>query len=106
MKKPSTRVRWIMMFIVFLISTVSYLDRTNLSVGAPVIKEQFHLTPVQLGVIFSAFSWSYALAQIPAGMIANWLKPRKTYFYGMLAWCIILIATTQAASFGAWVIFR
>jgi len=106
MKKPSTRVRWIMMFIVFLISTVSYLDRTNLSVGAPVIKEQFHLSPVQLGVILSAFSWSYAIAQIPAGMIANWLKPRKTYFYGMLCWCIILIATTQAASYGAWVIFR
>jgi sugar phosphate permease len=106
MKKPSTRVRWIMMFLVFLISTVSYLDRTNLSVSAPIISKQFHLSPVQLGVILSAFSWSYAIAQIPAGMIANWLKPRKTYFYGMLAWCIILILTTQAASYGAWIIFR
>ncbi|MCM3023035.1 MFS transporter [Bacillus ginsengihumi] len=106
MKKTSTNVRWIMMFLVFLISTVSYLDRTNLSVSAPVIQHEFHISAMQLGIIFSAFSWTYALGQIPAGMIANWLKPRKTYFYGMLVWCIILILTTQAASFGAWVIFR
>jgi sugar phosphate permease len=106
MKKPSTNIRWVMMFLVFLISTVSYLDRTNLSVAAPVIQKEFHLSPVQLGVILSAFSWSYAIAQIPAGMIANWLRPRRTYFYGMITWCIILILTTQAASYGAWVIFR
>ncbi|WCK56392.1 MFS transporter [Aneurinibacillus sp. Ricciae_BoGa-3] len=106
MKKPSTNTRWIVMFLVFLISTVSYLDRTNLSVAAPVIKKEFHLSPVQLGMILSAFSWSYAIAQIPAGIFANWLRPRKTYLYGMLSWCVLLILTTQAASYGAWVIFR
>jgi sugar phosphate permease len=94
------------MFLVFLISTVSYLDRTNLSVAAPVLRSEFNLSPVQLGVILSAFSWAYAIAQIPAGLVANWLKPRRTYFYGMLSWCILLILTTQATSYGAWIFAR
>ncbi|UOF90293.1 MFS transporter [Fodinisporobacter ferrooxydans] len=106
MKTTSTRVRWVVMFLVFLISTVSYLDRTNISVAAPVISKEFHLSPIQLGVIFSAFSWAYAIAQIPAGMIANWLRPRRTYFYGMWVWCIILILTTTAGSYAAWIWFR
>ncbi|GGE53260.1 MFS transporter [Pullulanibacillus camelliae] len=100
------RVRWMVMFLVFLITTVSYLDRTNLSVSAPVITKELHITPIQLGVILSAFSWAYALAQIPAGFIAGWLRPRKTFLYGLLAWAIILILTTTATSYGAWIFFR
>jgi sugar phosphate permease len=94
------------MFMVFLISTVSYLDRTNLSVAAPTIRQQLHLSPTELGLIFSAFSWAYALAQIPAGFVAGWLRPRKTYFFGLWVWCFLLAVTTTATSFGAWVLFR
>ncbi|MFM0694560.1 MFS transporter [Paraburkholderia graminis] len=101
-----SRMRWHVLFLVFLISTVSYLDRTNLSVAAPVIRAELGLTPTQLGVILSAFSIAYTVAQIPVGMFANWLGPRKTYFYGMWSWCILLAATTTATSFGAWVAFR
>lgn len=101
-----TRVRWQVMFAVFLIATVSYLDRTNLSVAAPTISRELNLTPTQLGLILSAFSWSYALAQIPAGFFSSWLKPRKTYLYGLWSWCILLALTTTATSFGAWILFR
>jgi sugar phosphate permease len=106
MKATKTRIRWNVMFLVFLIVTVSYLDRTNLSVAAPTLQQELHLTPTQLGLILSAFSWSYAVAQIPAGMIASWLKPRRTYLYALWLWCILLAATTTATSFGAWILFR
>jgi len=106
MKATKTRIRWNVMFMVFLIVTVSYLDRTNLSVAAPTLQQELHLTPTQLGLILSAFSWSYALAQIPAGMVASWLKPRRTYLYALWLWCILLAATTTATSFGAWILFR
>ena len=92
--------------MVFLIVTVSYLDRTNLSVAAPLIRQQLHLSPTQLGLILSAFSWSYALAQIPAGLVAAWLRPRRTYFYALWSWCILLALTTTATSFTAWIAFR
>ncbi len=94
------------MFTVFLIATVSYLDRTNLSVAAPIIRQQLHLSPTQLGLVLSAFSWSYALAQIPAGFVAAWLRPRRTYFAALWLWCILLALTTTATSFGAWIFFR
>jgi sugar phosphate permease len=106
MKATQTRMRWNVMFMVFLIVTVSYLDRTNLSVAAPTLQRELDLTPTQLGLILSAFSWSYALAQIPAGFVASWLKPRRTYFGALWLWCLLLIATTTATSFGAWILFR
>ncbi len=106
MKATRTRVRWTVMFTVFLIVTVSYLDRTNLSVAAPTLQRELNLTPTELGLILSAFSWSYALAQIPAGMVAAWLKPRRTYLWAMWLWCLLLVATTTATSFAAWIAFR
>ncbi|MBE7211986.1 MAG: MFS transporter [Gluconacetobacter diazotrophicus] len=106
MRATRTRMRWNVMFLVFLIVTVSYLDRTNLSVAAPTLKNELHLSPTQLGLIFSAFSWSYALAQIPAGLVATRLQPRRTYLYGMWIWCGLLVLSTTAGSFGAWILFR
>lgn len=106
MKATATRIRWRVMFLVFLIVTVSYLDRTNLSVAAPTLQRQLHLTPTQLGLILSAFSWAYAAAQIPAGLVASWLRPRRTYLFALWLWCILLALTTTATSFGAWIAFR
>jgi len=106
MKATTTRMRWRVMFLVFLISTVSYLDRTNLSVAVPTLRQQLHLTPTELGLILSAFSWSYAVAQIPAGMVAACLRPRRTYLFALWLWCILLALTTTATSFGAWIAFR
>src|SRR6201996_916959 len=106
MKATATRIRWRVMFLVFVIVTISYLDRTNLSVAAPTLQKQLNLTPTQLGLILSAFSWAYAAAQIPAGLVATWLRPRRTYLYALWAWCILLALTTPASSFGAWIAFR
>ena len=106
MNRTQTNIRWKVMFVVFLIATVSYLDRTNLSVAAPVLRQQLHLSPTQLGLILSAFSWSYAIAQIPAGLVAAWLRPRRTYLGALWLWCILLALTTTATSFGAWILFR
>ena len=106
MKMTATRIRWRVMFVVFLIATISYLDRTNLSVAAPMLRQELHLSPTQLGLILSAFSWSYAIAQIPAGLVAAWLRPRRTYLGALWLWCILLALTTTATSFGAWIAFR
>lgn len=104
--KPMSGVRWKVMFMVFLIVTMSYLDRTNLSVAAPTIQRQLHLSPTQLGVILSAFSWSYAIAQIPAGIVSTWLRPRRTYLFALWIWCFLLGLTTTASSFVMWVALR
>ncbi|HYJ36227.1 MAG TPA: MFS transporter [Rhizomicrobium sp.] len=106
MNAVRTSIRWKVMFAVFLIATVSYLDRTNLSVAAPVLRQELNLSPTQLGLVLSAFSWSYAIAQIPAGLVASWLRPRLTYLVALWLWCGLLALTTLATSFTALVLFR
>lgn len=48
-------VRWLMVTLAFVVAAVAYLDRSNISIAAPVVKEDFSLTDVQLGMVFSAF---------------------------------------------------
>ena len=50
---------------------INYFDRINLSVGAPQLQQEFGLTDGELGWLFSGFFWSYALLQIPTGMILD-----------------------------------
>ncbi len=94
------------MGLMFLIAAVSYLDRANLAVAAPVIRAQMHFTSGEMGFILSAFTFAYAAAQVPAAFVANLLGPRRCFFFFMWLWCILLVATTTATTFGSWLGFR
>jgi sugar phosphate permease len=54
---------------------INYIDRIGLSVAAPQIQEAFNLTPLDMGILFSAFAWSYSLLQIPVGMVLDRFGP-------------------------------
>jgi ACS family glucarate transporter-like MFS transporter len=88
MKPFGGRVRWILIFYVFLMSAMSYLERVNLSIAGPTIQKEFGLTNVQLGYVFSAFVWSYALFQAPSGRIADRFGPRRVLTFGILWWSV------------------
>ena len=62
--QPSSR-RFTIMGMLFVTVVINYLDRANLSIAAPGITAEFHLTPVQLGMVFSAFGWFYTGMQLP-----------------------------------------
>lgn len=73
--KPSG-VRWkIFLLMLFLIS-INYIDRASLSVAMPVIAKEFDIDPAMQGLILSSFFWTYALMQVPGGMLADRFKPR------------------------------
>src|SRR5450759_5993505 len=79
---------------------VNYFDRINLSVAGPQLQESFGLDPVQLGWLFSAFFWSYALLQIPTGLILDrfgvtWVNRISTFL-----WSVMSAATAFAGGFG------
>src|SRR5882757_9737742 len=59
--------RWTIGILLSTGVLVNYLDRISLSVAAPQLQLDFHLTPAQTGLLFSAFFWSYSLAQLPSG---------------------------------------
>ena len=56
-------IRWLLVFWMFVMSAIAYLDRVNLSIAAKSITDEFHLSNVQLGWVFSAFVLGYALFQ-------------------------------------------
>jgi MFS family permease len=76
---------------------VNYVDRVALSVTGPQIAAELHLKASQLGVLLSAFLWSYAAAQLPAGALADRAPPRRVLGAAMLVWS----AAQAAAGFAA-----
>ena len=85
---------------VFLIIAMSYLDRVNLSIAGPTVQKEFGLTDVQLGYIFSALWWGYALCQVPGGRLADRFGPRRILALGMV-WAGIFTALTGMVPSGS-----
>src|SRR5690242_19134582 len=66
--RPSGTVRWWIAGVLGLGILINYFDRINLSIASQPLSLEFHLTPATLGIVFSAYLWSYALLQIPIGV--------------------------------------
>ncbi len=82
-----TTQRWFPMLALVAIATmVNYLDRTVLGIAAPYLTKELGLTAASLGVVFSAFSWSYALLQIPGGIFLDRYGTRVTYTLALTLW--------------------
>jgi MFS transporter, ACS family, glucarate transporter len=84
----SSHVRWFLVFWLFVLSGVAYLDRVNISIAGISIAAAYHLTNPQLGRVFSAFLAGYALFQTPGGWLADRLGPRRVLAGGVVWWGI------------------
>jgi MFS transporter, ACS family, glucarate transporter len=87
------RVRWVLIFWMFAISAIAYLDRVNISIAASFIQKDFNLDNVQLGYVFSAFVLGYALFQAPGGRLADRFGPRKVLMLGTVWWGVFTALT-------------
>lgn len=96
-EKGSRNIRWYLVFWLFVLSAVSFLDRVNISVAGSSIAAEYHLNHIQLGWVFSAFLVGYALFQTPGGWLADRLGPRLVLTAGVLWWGIFT-ALTAAVS--------
>ncbi|MBV8833689.1 MAG: MFS transporter [Acidobacteriaceae bacterium] len=92
------RTRWILIFLIFVISAVAYLDRVNISIAGRAIANEFHLSNQQLGWIFSAFVLGYAFAQAPAGRLADRIGPRLILLLGVFWWAVFTTLITTLSS--------
>lgn len=84
-EKP-TKVRFGILIMLFIAVVITYLDRANLSVAGTTIERQLKINSTQLGILFSAFTWSYVLVQIPVGMILDKVGARLLYGSAMVLW--------------------
>lgn len=87
-------VRAQLIFSLFLLSTVAFLDRTNVSIAGVAISDEYGLDKIELGWVFSAFLLGYAGFQIPGGWIAVRYGPRRVLTWAVLWWGAFTALTT------------
>ena len=95
-----------MLFVVCLMYFVAYVDRVNISVAGPLMRRDLGLTPIQLGLIFSAFAYPYAAMQIVGGWAADRFGPRIVLAALSLLWATATILTGFSWGVGSLLAFR
>jgi ACS family D-galactonate transporter-like MFS transporter len=88
---PTNR-RFRIMGLLFVTVVINYLDRSNISIAAPSLASDFHLDPVQLGLVFSAFSWTYTPFQLPGGWLVDRVHPRILYPVIIMLWSLATLS--------------
>lgn len=89
--RPS-RVRWRILGLMFIGSAVAYVLRLNVSIAGDAMIRDLSLTPVQFGLILSAFAWGYAVFQLPGGLLGEWLGPRRALTLVIGGWGVLTLA--------------
>ncbi|MDG5489670.1 MFS transporter [Sphingomonas sp. BGYR3] len=87
----STRVRLGVLGLISVATLLNYLDRAVMGVAAPAMTQELQISPAMMGFIFSAFSWTYAAAQIPGGIALDRLGTRITYAGSLILWSVFTI---------------
>ncbi len=93
MSTRQSHVRWLLIFWMFVISAIAFLDRTNISVAGSSIANEYGFDFVRLGGVFSAFNWGYALFQAPGGRLADRFGPRRILALGTVLWAVFTALT-------------
>jgi len=83
--KP-TRARLLILALICIATMMNYGDRAVLGVAAPAIQADLQISPALMGLIFSVFSWTYAAAQIPGGVLLDRLGSRLSYTFSLIFW--------------------
>jgi MFS transporter, ACS family, glucarate transporter len=89
-----SKVRLFLVFWLFVLSTVAYLDRTNISIASVKLMKEFGIDKIHLGWVLSGFLIGYAGFQVPAGWLAGRYGPRKTLTLALVWWGVFSAATT------------
>src|SRR6478609_9361949 len=94
------RIRWLMIALCFLANAISYIDRSNLAIAAPGIRAELGLDATQLGLVLSAFFWTYAVMQLPAGWFIDRVGVRLSLAFAVVWWSLFTALTGAAR--GVW----
>ncbi|PRA26211.1 MFS transporter [Pseudomonas poae] len=89
---------WIYAFL-FTLTLINYIDRVSLSVASKVLKEEFNISPVAMGYLFSSFVWLYFIALIPMGYLVGRYGPKKVNGYGIGVWSVATACTALSTGF-------
>lgn len=86
------RVRWTIVAMLFIVTVINYAVRSALSLAAPKLSKDLGIDPLQLGIVFSAFGWSYVIAQMPGGWLLDRFGAIRVYLVAIVAWSLLTAA--------------
>ena len=87
-----TYVRWMIVVLLFVVTSVNYADRATLSLAGPVITKELGLNAAQMGFIFSAFGWAYVICQLPGGWLLDRFGSKVVYALSIFTWSVFTAA--------------
>ena len=103
---PRSKVRWLVAGLMWSAIAINYIDRTVLSAAAPHLQSEFHLGAMEMGIVMSAFFWSYSLLQLPAGMLADRFGQKIVLGMAVFWWSLATAVTGLASGFKSLVALR
>jgi ACS family hexuronate transporter-like MFS transporter len=106
MRSPLLATKWKICGLLFLATTLNYLDRQTLSILAPVLQKEMHLDNAALGWLFAAFYYAYTLSHFAVGPILDRSHLRWVFGFAVLAWSTVSMLTGLATGFASLIVFR
>jgi ACS family glucarate transporter-like MFS transporter len=104
-QERQTRVRYLIVAILFVVSCFSFADRSVLSQAVAAMPVAMNLNPRRLGYLLSAFGWAYALGQLPAGGLLDRFGSKRVYGIAIILWSLFAFLTGCAGFLRAGVVF-
>ncbi|MEO8163869.1 MAG: MFS transporter [Betaproteobacteria bacterium] len=103
---PRTRVRFFILSLLTIGTMINYLDRTVLGIAAPSLTKDLGIGAAMMGIVFSAFSWTYAAMQIPGGIFLDRFGTKLTYFLSLTFWSLATLLHGFATNLASLLTFR
>jgi ACS family D-galactonate transporter-like MFS transporter len=104
--RKRSRARIVILLLLSVGTMINYLDRTILGVVAPALTRELHIDPAMMGIVFSAFAWTYALAQIPGGMFLDRFGNKLTYALSIFFWSTFTLLQSFSLGLKSLLLFR
>jgi len=86
-----THVRYLILLMLFLVTTINYADRATISIAGSSMQKDLGIDAVTLGYIFSAFGWAYVIGQIPGGWLLDRFGSKRVYAAGIFIWSLFTL---------------
>ncbi len=99
-------LRWAAVALLVLAGCVNFIDRSAVSIALPAIRADLHLSEGEAGLLLSAFAWSYAVAQLPAGSLVDWAGARWALACGLAVWSAVQAASGLVGSLAQFIVAR
>lgn len=104
--RTRSRTRFVILALLAVGTMINYLDRTVLGIAAPTMTKELGIDAAVMGLVFSAFSWTYALAQIPGGVFLDRFGSKVTYCLALTFWSLFTLLQGFAVGLKSLLLFR